>query len=71
MASIDEIIDQLRDALRSEIRDEILDEILDELETDAASAEADDAPEVGTDEAWGKDEAKGLRAAVNQVEKLR
>lgn len=61
-------LDKLRDAIREElvaevrdeVRQELIDEIRGELESAADAANESDAPEIGTEEAWGKDEAAGL-----------
>ena len=55
-------LDALKDAIREELMAEVRDEIRDELASAAAAAEDDDAPEIGTEQAWGKDDAAGLNA---------
>jgi len=58
----DAIREELMAEVRDEIRQELVDEIRDELASAAAAAEDDDAPEIGTEQAWGKDDAAGLNA---------
>lgn len=54
------IREELMAEVRDEIRQELIDEIHSELESAANDAARDDAPEIGTDGDWGKDEAVGL-----------
>lgn len=56
------IREELMAEVRDEIRQELIDEIRAELDSAVTDAEDDDAPEIGTDSAWGKDDATGLRA---------
>ena len=61
-------LDKIRDAIREEveaevhdeIRQELADEIRAELEGAVEAASSADAPEIGTDQGWGKDEEVGL-----------
>lgn len=63
-------LDELRDAIREEVeaevrgevRQELIDEIREELESAVNAAHEGDAPEIGTEDAWGKDDAAGLSA---------
>jgi hypothetical protein len=63
-------LDQVKDAIRAElmaevrdeIRQELIDEIRDELESAVNDAEDESAPEIGTENAWGQDDAVVLRA---------
>jgi thermostable 8-oxoguanine DNA glycosylase len=62
--NLDEIRDAIREELVAEVRDEVrqelADEIREELEFAVEAANKDDAPEIGTDGDWGKDDAAGL-----------
>jgi hypothetical protein len=62
--NLDQIRDAIRDELEAEVRDEVRQELIDEIRTeleDAVNAAGeDDAPEIGTAEAWGQDDAAGL-----------
>lgn len=59
-------LDKIREAIREEIEDEIRQEVLDEIRQEIAdavnAASSDDAPEIGTDLGWGKDDEIGLLA---------
>lgn len=56
------IAEQVKAEVRDEIRQEIIDEIREELEAAVNAANESDAPEIGTAEAWGQDDAAGLGA---------
>lgn len=64
--NLDSVKDAIREELMAEVRDEIRQELIDEIrnELDSAVTDAEDegAPEIGTDSAWGQDDAAGLRA---------
>ena len=53
---------ELMAEVRDEIREELVQEIREELESAVDAANEDDAPEIGTSAAWGKDDAAGLGA---------
>lgn len=63
---LDKVKDAIREELMAEVRDEIrqetIDEIRGELESAVDDAEGESAPEIGTESAWGQDDAAGLRA---------
>lgn len=63
---LDSLRDAIREELMAEVRDEIrqetIDEIRAELEAAVNDAEGEGAPEIGTESAWGQDDATGLRA---------
>lgn len=56
------MVEKITAEVRDEIRQEIIDEIREELESAVQAAGADDAPEIGTENAWGKDDEVGLNA---------
>ena len=63
---MDAVREQIREELLAEVKDEIRQEIIDEIRSELSdavdAANEDDAPEIGTSEAWGKDDAAGLGA---------
>jgi len=63
---LDKVREAIREELMAEVRDEVrqelIDEIREELESAADSAEHESAPEIGTGDTWGQDDATGLRA---------
>jgi hypothetical protein len=63
---LDALKEAIREELMAEVRDEIrqetIDEIRGELESAVQDADSSDAPEIGTESAWGKDDTAGLNA---------
>lgn len=72
MFNLDDLKNAIREELMAEVRDdvrqEVIDEIKAELESAVTDAEDEGAPEIGTDQAWGQDDATGLRAFLTHFE---
>jgi hypothetical protein len=65
---MDKVREELVAEARGEIRQELIDEIRAELEDACEQANAGDAPEIGTADTWGQDDAAGLRAFLVQFD---